>query len=94
MNLSGRLKVPGMYTYMVTDPAYVLNNVFGLDLPCLQSGENYFNGLECNVGAFRVPLIAQQNAQKVPVVDIEDYWYMRDMLVFNGFDGQWESIGC
>lgn len=88
----GRLKVPGMYTYMVTDPAYVLNNVFGLDLPCLQSGENYFNGLECNVGAFRAPLIAQQNAQKVPVVDIEDYWYMRDMLVFNGFDGQWESM--
>ena len=88
----GRIKVPGMYTYMVTDPAYVLNDVFGLNLPCLQSGENYFNGMECNVGAFRAPLIAQQNAQKVSVVNIEDYWYMRDMLVFNGFDGQWESM--
>lgn len=90
--LQGRIKVPGMYTYMVADPAYVISNVFGIDIPCLQSGENYFNNKNCNVGAFRAPLIAQQNAQKLPVVEVEEYWYMKDVLVFNGFDGQWESM--
>lgn len=90
--LMGRIKVPGMYTYMVCDPFFVISNVFGVKLPCLQSGENYFNNKDCYVGLFRSPLIAEQNAQKAKVVSREDYWYFKDVIVFNGFDGQWEFM--
>ena len=90
--LKGKVKVPGMYSYMVADPGYVIGNAFGIDVPCMKSGENYFNNMDCLVGLFRSPLIAQQNAQKAKVVPRETYWYLKDVIVFNGFDGQWEFM--
>lgn len=89
----GRVMVPGQYTYMVFDPAYLLNKWFKLDLPCLASGEYYHNGKDCKAMLARSPLIAPYEAQKVQLVNNEDYKYLADTIVFNGFDGKADDMG-
>ena len=89
----GRVLVPGMYTYMICDPAYLLNQMFGLNLPHLVSNEYYFNGKECTCGMFRSPLIHPFEAQTVETVNHEAYWFYKDVMVFNGYDGVWDRMG-
>ena len=89
----GRIPVPGMYSYMVFDPAYQVNKIFGTNLPTLASGEFYHNGLDCKCGLFRSPLIHPFEAQKVQLVNKTQYWYLRDCAVFNGFDGTADRMG-
>lgn len=89
----GKVTVPGMYSYLVFDPNYLLNKWFGLDIPTLQSGEFYFNGKDCECGLFRSPLIHPFEAQRVQLVSREDYWYLTDCAVFNGFDGTADRMG-
>ena len=89
----GRLMVHGQYTYMVFDPAYLLNKWFGLDLPCLASGEFYHNAKETDAALFRSPLIAPYEAKKVQLVNNEEYKYLADTVVFNGFDGAADDMG-
>ena len=89
----GRLMVHGQYTYMVFDPAYLLNKWFGLDLPCLASGEFYHNAKETDAALFRSPLIAPYEAKKVLLVNNEEYKYLADTVVFNGFDGAADDMG-
>lgn len=89
----GRLMVPGQYTYMIFDPAYLINKWFGLDLPCLASGEFYHNGKTCRAMLARSPLIAPYEAQCVQLVNNEDYRYLADTVVFNGFDGTADDMG-
>lgn len=89
----GRILVPGQYTYMVCDPAFIISKVFGIDLPHLAEGEYYHNGKECNCGLFRSPLIHPFEAQKVQLFNNEAYWYMQDVIVFNGYDGAWDRMG-
>ena len=89
----GRVMVPGQYTYMVFDPAYQINKWFGIDLPCLVSGEFYHNGKDCKAMLARSPLIAPYEAQKVQLVNNENYRYLADTVVFNGFDGTADVMG-
>lgn len=95
----GRILVPGEYTYMVCDPAYLLNQTFGLNLPCLKGGENgedgeyYFNGKDADLGLFRSPLIHPFEAQHLKATNRPEYWYYRDVIVFNGYDGAWDRMG-
>lgn len=89
----GRILVPGEYTYMVCDPAYMLNSIYNLNLDALKSGEYWFNNHVGFAGAFRSPLIAPFEAQKFSCVAREDFWYYKDIVVFNGFDGSWENMG-
>lgn len=89
----GRILVPGQYTYMVCDPAFIISQIFNIDLPHLNSGEYYHNAKECNCGLFRSPLIHPFEAQKVKLSNNEAYWYMQDVIVFNGYDGAWDSMG-
>ena len=89
----GRILVPGEYTYMVCDPAYIINDIYGLNLNALQSGEYWFNDHVGLAGAFRSPLIAPFEAQKLNCVAREDYWFYKDIVIFNGFDGTWENMG-
>ena len=89
----GRILVPGEYTYMVCDPAYMLNSIYGLQLNALKSGEYWFNNHVGYAGAFRSPLIAPFEAQKFNCVEREDYWFFKDIVVFNGYDGAWENMG-
>lgn len=89
----GRILVPGEYTYMVCDPAYMLNSIYGLQLDALKSGEYWFNNHVGYAGAFRSPLIAPFEAQKFNCVEREDYWFFKDIVVFNGYDGAWEDMG-
>ena len=89
----GRVMVPGQYTYMVFDPAYQINKWFGLDLPCLESGEFYHNGKDCQALLARSPLIAPYEAQKVQLVNNDNYRYLADTVVFNGFDGTADIMG-
>jgi hypothetical protein len=89
----GRVMVPGQYTYMIFDPAYQLNKWFGLDLPCLASGEFYHNGKDCEAMMARSPLIDPSEAQKVQLVANENYRYLADTVVFNGFDGTADDMG-
>lgn len=89
----GRVMVPGQYTYMVFDPAYQINKWFGIDLPCLASKEFYHNGKDCKAMLARSPLIAPYEAQKVQLVDNENYRYLADTVVFNGFDGTADIMG-
>lgn len=89
----GRVLVPGEYTYMVCDPAYMLNDIYGLQLDSLKSREYWFNNHVGFAGAFRSPLIAPFEAQKFNCVEREDFWYYKDIVIFNGFDGAWENMG-
>ena len=89
----GRMMVKGQYTYMVFDPAYQINKWFGLDLPCLASGEFYHNGKECQAALFRSPLIAPYEAKKVQLVNNEEYKYLADTVIFNGHDGAADDMG-
>ena len=89
----GRVLVPGQYTYMVCDPAFIISHVFGIELPHLQAGEYYHNGKECQCGLFRSPLIHPFEAQKVQLSNNEAYWYMQDVIVFNAYNGAWDRMG-
>lgn len=89
----GRLLVPGQYTYMICDPTYMLNSIYDMELDCLQPGEYWFNNSTAQAGLFRSPLIAPFETQKVQLVSKEDYWFYRDVVIFNGFDGIWENMG-
>lgn len=89
----GRMMVRGQYTYMIFDPAYQINKYFNLELPCLASGEFYHNGKECNAALFRSPLIAPYEAKKVTLVNNEEYKYLADTVIFNGFDGAADDMG-
>lgn len=89
----GRILVPGQYTYEICDPAMIINQVYGTDLPCLAEGEFYHNGKTCKCGLFRSPLIHPFEAQKVQLTNNEAYWYFQDVIVFNGFDGVWDRMG-
>ena len=89
----GRILVPGMYSYEICDPYSLLNKWFGLDIPCLAEGEFYHNGLTCECGLFRSPLIAPFEATKVQLVEHDTYRYMRDVIVFNTEDGVWDRLG-
>ena len=90
----GKIFVPGQYTYMVCDPAGILNRIYGLNLPELKSGEYWFNNKTCQAGLFRSPLIAPFEAQKVQLVENEFYsTFYRDLCVFNCYDGAWENMG-
>lgn len=82
----GRVPVPGMYSYMIFDPNYFLNQQFGTDLHCLQSGEYYHNGKDCECAALRSPMLHYTQAQKVQLYADDAYWYLKDCLVFNGYD--------
>lgn len=89
----GRVLVPGQYTYMVCDPAFIINQVYGTTLPCLETNEYYHNNKECQCGLFRSPLIHPFEVQKVNLTSNNAYWYMQDVIVFNGYDGAWDSMG-
>ena len=90
----GKIFVPGEYTYMVCDPAGVINRIYGLDLPELKSGEYWFNNKTCKAGLFRSPLIAPFEAQKVQLTENEFYnSFYRDVVIFNCYDGAWENMG-
>lgn len=84
--MMGRVPVPGMYSYMIFDPNYFLNKQFGTDLHCLQAGEYYHNGKDCECAALRSPMLHYTQAQKVSLSADDAYWYLKDCLVFNGFD--------
>lgn len=90
----GRILVPGSYTYMVCDPAFLVAQTYGIELPHLAEGEYYYNGkddVEC--GLFRSPLIHPSEAQKVNLKNREEYWYMQDVIVFNAYEGAWDRMG-
>ncbi len=89
----GRVRVPGVYTYMVQDPNALLNAYFGLELPQLDHGEFYFNNKDCRCGLFRSPLIAPFEAQKVQLVKSDVYWAYKDVIVLNACDGIWDLMG-
>lgn len=89
----GRILVPGEYTYMVCDPAFIINAVYGTNLPCLGTNEYYHNNKECQCGLFRSPLIHPFEVQKVNLTSNNAYWYMQNVIVFNGYDGAWDSMG-
>lgn len=92
--MTGRMQVPGRYSYMVTDPMYMLNQLFGTNLPELKSGEYWMNGKQCKAGLFRSPLIAPFEAQKVQLVSHEFFdMFYKDVTIFNGHDGVWELMG-
>lgn len=93
-NLSiGKVPVYGEYTYMVTDPNYLLNRWFGLNLVELHSGEFYHNNKNDEAGLFRSPLIHPFEAQKVTLVEREDLWHYNDVVLFNAYDGTWDRMG-
>ena len=89
----GRIPVPGMYSYMIFDPYYLINKIFGLNLETLKYGEFYHNGLDCRCGLFRSPLIHPFEAQNVQLVNNDTYWYLKDCIIFNGFDGTADRMG-
>ena len=92
--MTGRMMVPGIYSYMLTDPIYMLNQLFNTRLEGeLKSGEYWCNGKTCLAGLFRSPMIAPFEAQKVQLVSHKffDVFY-RDVTIFNGHDGAWELM--
>lgn len=92
--MTGRMAVNGIYSYMITDPVYMLNQLFNTKLEGeLQSGEYWCNGKTCLAGLFRSPMIAPFEAQRVQLVSHEFYdVFYKDITIFNGYDGAWELM--
>lgn len=90
----GRIMVPGTYTYMVCDPAWLVQETYGVEIPThLKSNEYYYEGKTCQAGLFRSPLIHPSEAQKVQLVANNAYWYMKGVIVFNCYDCAWDRMG-
>lgn len=89
----GRILVPGVYSYMICDPGYLLQKTYSIEVPHLERNEYFFNGKECQCGLFRSPLIHPSEAQKVQLCNKDNYWYYHDVIVFNGYDGVWDRMG-
>lgn len=90
----GRILVPGVYSYMICDPAFLVARTYGIDVPHLATNEYFFNGKEgCNCGLFRSPLIHPSEAQRVQLCNKENYWYYQNVMIFNGYDGIWDRMG-
>lgn len=90
----GRIMVPGTYTYMVCDPAWLIQETYGVEIPThLKSGEYYYEGKTCHAGLFRSPLIHPSEAQKVQLVANNAYWYMKGVICYNCYDGVWDRQG-
>lgn len=91
----GRIRVPGVYTYMVQDPYKMLQMYFNIpDMQyTLKKGQFYFNNKNCRSGLFRSPLVAPFQAQRVQLVENSYYWFYKDVIVFNAVDGTWDLMG-
>jgi hypothetical protein len=91
----GRVRVPGVYTYMVQDPYKLLQMYFNIPNMqyTLKKGQFYFNNKSCRAGLFRSPLVAPFQAQAVQLVENNYYWFYRDVIIFNAVDGTWELMG-
>lgn len=90
----GKIMVPGMYSYMICDPYFFIENVFKVKTNHLKSGEYYHNDKDCECGLFRSPLLHPFEAQKVKLCGVNPmYWYLKDVVVFNGYDGLWDRMG-
>lgn len=91
----GRIRVPGVYTYMVQDPYKMLQMYFNIPNMqyTLKKGQFYFNNKKCRAGLFRSPLVAPFQAQAVQLIENDYYWLYRDVIVFNAVDGTWDLMG-
>lgn len=90
----GKIMVPGMYSYMICDPYFFIENVFHVKTNHLQAGEYYHNDKDCYCGLFRSPLLHPFEAQKVKLCGAHPmYWYLKDVVIFNGYDGLWDRMG-
>lgn len=90
----GKIMVPGMYSYMICDPYFFIENVFKVKTNHLKSGEYYHNEKDCYCGLFRSPLLHPFEAQKVKLCGAHSmYWYLKDVIIFNGYDGLWDRMG-
>ena len=88
--MSGKLRVPGTYTFQACDMMNVLNMAFGLDNPVLSSGKAYFNGNDCRVATLRSPLTAPTQAVVEECTSDSIYWYAKDLFIDNAYDGDWD----
>lgn len=90
----GKIMVPGMYSYMICDPYFFIENVFHVKTNHLKANEYYHNGKACKCGLFRSPLLHPFEAQKVQLCGENSmYWHLKDVVVFNGYDGLWDRMG-
>lgn len=88
----GAVTVNGIYAYAVTDPrAYfraTLNKKgeFVSCEDCLQPGQYYLNGMTKTVAGLRAPHIHETETQLLNLVDDEELWFLKNLIVFNPFD--------
>lgn len=83
----GKVVIPGAYYYMCPDPRVLFGR------KTLKSGANYFNGFKGQLGLVRYPCVSYIEPQKLNFKDDKELWFLRDLVVFNPFDGRWIGMG-
>lgn len=83
----GKVIIPGAYYYMSPDPRILFGR------KTLQSGANYFNGFKGELGLVRYPCVSYIEPQKQNFKDDKGLWFLKDLVVFNPFDGRWIGMG-
>ena len=89
------IPVPGVYGYEVCDPYMFMNATFGCNALCLPSGYSYFNGKGGEACLFRSPLLEHKCVVKTKLMSSSEYRHYQiyvDCVVFNGYDGLWDSM--
>lgn len=83
----GRIPVDGSFCYFLTDPKYMFGD------KALNAGEYYFNNTIDTYAVFRSPLIYRGEALKLNTIEHNDYWYLKDIIIFNAFDDSLQRAG-
>lgn len=83
----GKVIIPGAYYYMSPDPRILFGR------KTLKSGANYFNGFKGQLGLVRYPCVSYIEPQKLDFKNDKGLWFLRDLVVFNPFDGRWIGMG-
>ena len=91
--IRGKVVLPGTYYYMITDPRILVHLATGKKQDMMKMGEYYLNGLETDVVLVRYPCVSFLEPQKVHLSNNDALWFMRDLMIFNCYDGTWIGMG-
>jgi len=86
----GRIPVEGDYVYIATDPRFLFEDAIDR---ILQAGQNWYNGRLGLFAGFRAPLNSPSEIARLLMVEVDDFWYLRDVIILNPFDDTLPRMG-
>lgn len=86
----GRIPVAGDYVYIATDPRFLFEDATDR---ILQAGQNWYNGRLGLFAGFRAPLNSPSEIARLLMVEVDEFWYLNDVIILNPFDDTLPRMG-